>query len=156
MTQEHLPELEERFLRYVRIDTQSDESSQEIPSTAKQLDLLRLLKDELQALGAADVVLTSYGWLIGTVPATVEATNLPTVAFLAHVDTAPAFSDADVKPIVHRNYAGGPLVLPDAPDDPITPEGDPELAGKIGEDIVTASGEIDTQHTEVLDVVSCD
>jgi len=140
MTKEHLPELEDRFLRYVRIDTQSNENSQEVPSTAKQLDLLRPLKDELQALGAADVVLTSYGWVIGTAPATVQTEGVPTIAFLAHVDTAPAFSGAGVKPIVHRNYAGGPLVLPDAPDDPITPEDDLALAAKIGEDIVTASG----------------
>jgi len=137
---EHLPELEARFLRYVRIDTQSAESSQDIPSTARQFDLLRLLRDELQALGATDVLLTSYGWVIGAVPATIQAADGPTVAFLAHVDTAPAFSGAGVKPIVHRNYAGGPLLLPDAPDDPITPDSDPELAGKIGEDIVTASG----------------
>jgi tripeptide aminopeptidase len=140
MYHEFLKEVETRFLRYVRIDTQSQEDSDEVPSTAKQLDLLRLLEGELRALGAADVVLTGYGCVLATIPATVHAADVPTVAFLAHVDTAPDFSGSDVKPIVHRNCAGGPIVLPDDADQVLTLENSPALAEKLGEDVVTASG----------------
>jgi tripeptide aminopeptidase len=131
-------EVEERFLRYVQIDTQSDEQSMTSPSTAKQLDLLRLLADELSAMGAADVALTDYGVVFATIPATVAA-DVPTVAFLAHVDTAPQFSGTGVKPLVHRRYAGDDIVLPDA-GVILSPEAFPYLTEKVGEDIVTASG----------------
>ena len=140
MHQKYLEELEERFLRYVQIDTQSAGDSTETPSTSKQLDLLRLLESELKMLGAREVVLTDCGYVLATIPATVPADDVPTVAFLAHVDTAPAFSGTDVKPIVHRNYGGGPIVLPDDPDQVLTAGNAPELEGKVGEDIVTASG----------------
>lgn len=80
------PELKERFLRYVQVDTESDEASSTRPSTAKQLDLLRILQAELEALGAHDVVLTDYGCVFATIPATINETT-PTVAFLAPVDT---------------------------------------------------------------------
>jgi tripeptide aminopeptidase len=132
-------ELEERLLRYARIDTQSDESSQTSPSTEKQYDLLRLLAEELKAIGASDVALTDYGAVLATIPATVTA-DVPRVALLAHVDTAPAFSGAGVKPIVHRNYGGGDIVLPDNPADVLSPRQYPYLAAKAGEDIITASG----------------
>jgi tripeptide aminopeptidase len=132
-------ELEERLLRYARIDTQSDEKSMASPSTEKQYDLLRPLVDELRAIGAQDVTLTDYGAVLATIPATV-ATQVPTIAFLAHVDTAPAFSGADVKPIVHRAYAGDDIVLPDDPKVVLSPDQFPYLAKKVGEDIVTASG----------------
>ena len=108
-------ELEERLVRYARIDTQSDEASPTSPSTSKQFDLLRLLVDELREIGAQDVTLTDYGAVLATIPATVT-NQAPTIAFLAHVDTAPAFNATGVKPIVHRNYAGGDIVLPDDPD----------------------------------------
>ena len=114
MSQELAQELEERLIRYARIDTQSDESSPTAPSTAKQLDLLRLLADELREIGAQDVALTDYGAVLATIPATGE-TAAPTIAFLGHVDTSPAFSGTDVAPIVHRNYAGGDITLPDDP-----------------------------------------
>jgi tripeptide aminopeptidase len=139
MDQEFLKEIEEHFLRYVQIDTQSAEDSAEIPSTAKQLDLQRMLEGELRALGAQDVVLTDYGCVLATIPATVDG-DVPTVAFLAHVDTVPGFSGAGVKPIVHRSYAGGPIVLPDDADQVLTVENSPLLKEKLGEDIVTASG----------------
>src|SRR5215813_8055097 len=132
-------ELEERFLRYVRIDTQSDEKSTTSPSTEKQYDLLRLLEDELKAIGAEDVRLTDYGAVLATIPATHEA-DAPTIALLAHVDTAPQFSGTGIKPIVHRNYAGGEIALPDAPGVVLSPELFPYLKTKVGEDIVTASG----------------
>jgi tripeptide aminopeptidase len=139
MEQKFLQELEERFLRYVQIDTQSAESLSQVPSTAKQLDLLRLLESELKLLRAEDVVLTDYGCVLATISATVEG-DVPTIAFLAHVDTAPDFSGTGVKPIVHRNYAGGPIVLPDDPGQALTVENSPLLEKKLGEDIVTASG----------------
>lgn len=132
-------ELEERLVRYARIDTQSDEASTTTPSTEQQYDLLNLLVDELQALGAQDVTLTDYGAVIATIPATV-VTPVPTIAFLAHVDTAPGFNATGVKPIVHRNYAGGDIVLPDDPHAVLSPEQLPYLATKVGEDIITASG----------------
>lgn len=139
MSEDFARELETRFLRYVQIDTQSDESSPTAPSTTKQLDLLRLLEAELSELGATNVRLTDYGCVLATIPATVNA-RTPTVAFLAHVDTAPQFSGTGVKPIVHRNYDGSPIVLPDDPSQVLSPESLPYLGRKIGDDIVTASG----------------
>ncbi len=133
-------ELEERLLRYVRIDTQSDEKSPTSPSTEKQYDLLRLLADELKSIGAADVALTDYGVVLATIPATDAARDAPTIALLAHVDTAPAFSGAGVNPIVHRNYDGRDIVLPDDPSVVLSPAEFPYLATKIGDDIVTAGG----------------
>src|SRR3954463_5228897 len=103
------PELEARLLRYVQIDTQSDESSSTVPSTAIQLDLLNLLRQELVDLGADGVRLTDTGFVIATIPATAKGTPAPGVAFLAHVDTSPAFNASGVKPIVHRSYAGTPI-----------------------------------------------
>ncbi|HET7094657.1 MAG TPA: peptidase T [Thermomicrobiales bacterium] len=132
-------ELEERLARYVRIDTQSDEASATTPSTAKQFDLLNLLVDELRAIGARDVTLTDYGAVLATLPAT-TADAVPTVAFLAHVDTVPGFSGADVEPVVHRAYDGGEIVLPNDADAVLSPERFPYLAQKTGDDIVTASG----------------
>jgi tripeptide aminopeptidase len=132
-------ELEERLVRYVRVATQSDEDSKTTPSTERQLDLLRLLRDELTSIGAHDVRLTDYAALLATIPATTSA-PAPTIAFLAHVDTAPQFNATGVKPIVHRRYDGGEIVLPDAPDVRLSPARFPYLAGKVGDDIITASG----------------
>jgi tripeptide aminopeptidase len=132
-------ELEERLVRYARIDTQSDEASVTTPSTARQFTLLELLAGELRDIGARDVTLTSYGAVLATLPATV-AGDVPTVAFLAHVDTAPAFNATGVKPIVHHNYDGGDIILPDDPSQVLSPEQLPYLATKTGHDIVTASG----------------
>jgi tripeptide aminopeptidase len=132
-------ELEERFVRYARIDTQADESSATTPSTDKQLDLLNLLVEELREIGAQDVRLTDYGAVVATIPSTV-ASDVPTVAFLAHVDTSPGFSGTGVEPIVHRGYDGGDIVLPGDPTQVLSPEQLPYLATKVGEDIITASG----------------
>lgn len=140
MSEQVTQELEERLLRYVRIDTQSDETSSTTPSTEKQYDLLNLLVDELHDIGAQDVALTGYGAVLATIPATEGREDAPTIAFLAHVDTAPAFSGANVKPIVHRNYDGRDIILPDDPDKVISPEAYPYLAEKEGDDIITASG----------------
>jgi tripeptide aminopeptidase len=132
-------ELEERLVRYVQIDTTADAASPTSPSTPKQYDLLNLLVDELHAIGAHDVQLTDYGAILATIPATVSAAR-PTIAFLAHVDTAPAYSGAGIKPIVHHKYDGSDIVLPDDPHQVLSPKDSPYLAGKIGEDIITASG----------------
>jgi tripeptide aminopeptidase len=132
-------ELEQRLVRYARVDTQSEEASTTTPSTERQFDLLRLLKGELEAIGAEDVRLTDYGVVLATIPAA-TAVNAPTIAFLAHVDTAPQFNATGVKPIVHRHYDGGEIVLPDDAGVRLSPERFPYLAAKIGDDIVTASG----------------
>ncbi len=131
-------ELEERFVRYARIDTQSDEKSTTSPSTEKQYDLLRLLADELKSIGAQDVTLADYGTALATMPATTKM-DAPTIALLAHVDTAPAFNGTGVTPIVHRNYAGGDIVLPND-GVVLSPKQFSYLATKVGEDIITASG----------------
>ena len=96
----------ERFLRYVRYDTQSNESSQTYPSTSTQLVLLEALARELEALGAADVRMDEHGYVTATVPATSLRSHVPTIGFIAHVDTSPEMSGAGVKPIVHQRYNG--------------------------------------------------
>jgi tripeptide aminopeptidase len=140
LTSEIGRELEERFIRYARIDTQSDEKSSTSPSTEKQYDLLRLLVNELTSSGAQDVKLTEYGTVLATIPATINHRGAPTLALLAHVDTAPQFTGSGVKPIVHRNYSGGEIRLPDGPGVVLSPAEFPYLETKVGDDIITASG----------------
>ena len=130
----------ERFLRYVTFDTQSSEESSTYPSTSKQLDLLRQLVDELQAVGLADATLDEHGYVMATIPATTHKNGVPTIGFIAHVDTSPEMPGAGVKPIVHRNYQGQDLVLPDDPTAVLRFADNPALAEQIGHDIVTASG----------------
>ncbi|HEX6289521.1 MAG TPA: peptidase T [Herpetosiphonaceae bacterium] len=132
--------LETRLLRYVQVDTQSNEASSTVPSTRGQLELLKQLQQELETLGAQDVRCNDQGFVIATVPATVDAEGLSTIAFFAHVDTAPAFHATGVKPLVHRSYDGKPIVLPDDPTQVLSPEVNPYLGEKIGDDIITASG----------------
>ena len=129
-----------RFLRYVRVDTQSDETSNTFPSTPGQLVLLKMLKQELSELGAADVQMTKHGYVIASIPATTRKARVPTVAFLAHVDTAPDCSGKDVKPILHRKYNGSVIKFPDNRDLTLEPATSPELRTALGKDIVTASG----------------
>src|ERR1044072_9931934 len=95
-----------RFLRYVRIDTQSDETSNTFPSTPGQLVLLEMLKQELSELGAADVQMTRHGYVMASIPANTRKRRVPTVAFLAHVDTAPDRPRKNVTPTVHRKHDG--------------------------------------------------
>jgi len=130
----------ERFLEYVKIDTQSREDSETFPSTSTQLDLLRLLQEELLALGLEDVTMDEYGYVFATVPSTSDKSDVPVIGFLAHVDTSPEMSGAGVKAIIHQNYAGQDLVFPDDPSAMISPADNPHLAGQIGNDIITASG----------------
>jgi len=129
--------LTDRLCRYCAIDTQSNDESPTSPSTAIQLDLARLLLAELQALGAQDVRLTDYGTVLATIPGNRPG---PVVGFLAHMDTAPQFNATGVKPRVIKGYNGGEITFPDAPDLVLSPETSPYLAGKIGDDIITASG----------------
>jgi len=130
----------DRFLRYVRYDTQSSETSTTFPSTDKQLILLRALTDELRAIGLADASIDEYGYVMATVPATTKKAGVPTIGFLAHVDTSPEMPGAGVAPIVHRGYDGRDLVLPDDPTVVLRVHDIPALADQMGHDIVTASG----------------
>jgi tripeptide aminopeptidase len=130
-------ELESRLVRYCAIDSQSDEHSTAVPSTAIQLNLAHLLHAELAEIGAADILLTDYGAVLATIPATAKG---PTIGFLAHMDTAPQFNAAGVKPRVIRGYNGGAITYPDDTGLTLSPDTSPYLAGKVGHDIVTASG----------------
>lgn len=132
------PTLLDRFLRYVRIDTQADDRSSTYPSTPGQLELGRMLCDELRAMGLGDAHQTEHGYVIATIPAT--RPNLPTIAFNAHVDTSPETSGRDVKPQVIRNYDGRDLVLPGDPTKVIRISDSPELAGLVGKTIITTDG----------------
>lgn len=132
-------DLLDRFLRYVQIDTESDPHSSTTPSTDKQWDLIRLLKQELKALGVDDVILTEHGYVLATIPSNAKKQHLPQIAFLAHVDTSNA-CPGGAKPIVHRNYDGQDIVLPDDPSQVLSKKEIPLLGKKIGEDIITASG----------------
>ncbi|MEP2716627.1 peptidase T [Pseudophaeobacter sp.] len=130
-------ELQDRLVRYAAIDSQSDENSPSSPSTAIQLDMSNLLVEELKGIGAQDVSLTDYGTVLATIPGNTDG---PTVGFLAHVDTAPQFNAAGVKPRVIKGYNGGDITFPDDPDLVLSPKDHPYLAGKEGHDLVTASG----------------
>jgi len=130
----------DRFLRYVQYDTQSDEQSTTYPSTEKQLVLLRDLAAELRAFGLTEASIDEHGYVTAMIPATTGKPNVPTIGFIAHVDTSPEMSGAGVKPIVHRAYDGRDLVLPDDPNAALRARDIPELADHIGHDIVTASG----------------
>jgi tripeptide aminopeptidase len=127
----------ERFSRYVRIDTQSDEESETYPSTDGQLDLLRLLRDELEQIGLTDAAIDEHGYVTATLPATVEH-EVPTIALFAHVDTAREVSGAGVSPQRSR-YDGGEIVLGDS-GQTIRPEESPELANHVGHELITTDG----------------
>jgi tripeptide aminopeptidase len=127
----------ERFLRYVRIDTQADEESDTYPSTAKQLNLSRLLVSELEELGLLDVELTEHGYVFATLAGTIGA---PVIGLIAHVDTTPESPGTGVVPLVHENYDGAPIVLPGDPSQVIDPVEETELAARVGHDIVTSDG----------------
>jgi len=129
-----------RFLRYVRCDTQSDERSTATPSTPGQLLFQRDLVGELRAIGLSDASLDEHGYVMATVPATSAKTSIPAVGFIAHVDTSPEMSGSQVKPIVHERYDGRDLMLPDDPTASLRLADTPALAAQIGHDIVTASG----------------
>src|SRR5262245_6778934 len=135
-----MPAVLDRFLRYVRYDTQSNEHSQTFPSTDTQLVLLRDLAQELRDLGLTDAAIDDYGYVMATIPATTKKAGVPTIGFIAHVDTSPEMSGANVKPIVHAKYDGRDLVLPDDPSAVLRERETPYLAELHGDEIVTASG----------------
>ena len=130
----------ERFLDYVKIDTTADPDSISFPSSEKQKDLARLLVQELQAMGVSDALMDEYGYVYATIESNIASDSVPVICFCAHIDTAPDCSGTNVRPIVHRNFNGAPIILPDDPTQVITVEEHPYLKTKIGEDIVTASG----------------
>ncbi|RTL54498.1 MAG: peptidase T [Bradyrhizobiaceae bacterium] len=129
----------ERFLRYVRIDTQSDPSSPTTPSTEKQKNLGRVLAQELRDLGLTDAHMDDFGYVYATVPAT-SAKKMPVICFCSHMDTSPDCSGKDVKPQVVRNYQGGDIVLPADKSQVIRPAEHPALNDQIGNDIITTDG----------------
>ena len=129
----------ERFLRYVIVDTRSDERASTFPSTPGQLTLLRQLVDELKAIGIDDASMDEHGYVMATIPATSPG-PIPVIGFVAHVDTSPEMPGAGVRPIVHRRYDGRDIVLPDDPTAVLRLSDQPALATQIGNDIVTASG----------------
>jgi len=131
--------VKDRFLRYVQIDTQADPTSNSTPSSAKQIDLSRVLSQELSEMGVQNE-LTKEGYVYATIPSNSTKSNVPKIFFCSHVDTAPDCSGTNVKPIVHRNYRGNPITLPDDTDQVINTDRFPELKDKIGHDIITASG----------------
>lgn len=129
----------ERFMRYVQVDTQSDPASPAQPSTEKQKDLSRILVSELQQMGIKDAVLDEHGYVYATIPATIEG-DIPVICFCSHVDTAPDCSGTNVKPILHPQYDGSDIVLPDDTSIVISTKNHPYLKQRIGDDIITASG----------------
>lgn len=129
----------ERFLRYVVIDTQSSEGSDTYPSTAKQLDLSRLLVEELKEIGLEDAHLDGHGYVMATLRSTVEH-SVPVLGLIAHVDTSPQVSGANVKPQLVRGYDGGRLLLPADPRQVLDPAELPELSLHTGHDLVTTDG----------------
>jgi len=130
----------ERFLRYVQIDTQSDPDATDFPSTAKQLQLSGVLADELQAMGITDAHADQYGYVYATIPSTSTKKDVPVICFCSHIDTSPDVSGANVKPLVHRNWDGSDIILPDDPQQVIRMTDHPDLIDQIGHDIITASG----------------
>jgi tripeptide aminopeptidase len=129
-----------RFLRYVTIDTQSDPASETSPSTEKQKDLGRLLVNELLAMGIADAHLDEYGYVYATIPSNTNKTDVPVICFCSHMDTSSDCSGKDVKPLVHKNYHGGDLVLPDDTTQIIRKADHPDLENQLGNGLITASG----------------
>lgn len=132
-------EVADRFVRYVQVDTESDPNSTSFPSTEKQKNLSRILVEELLQIGITDAHLDDYGYVYATIPSNTDK-KVPVICFCSHVDTSPDCSGKDVKPIVHRNYQGQDLVLPDDPSVVIKFGEHPDLKNQIGHDIITASG----------------
>ena len=137
LAEELAPDVLERLLRYVRVDTQGAYRVRRRPSTRKQLDLSRLLVDELEELGLEGVELTDFHAVFARLPGTVDA---PAVGLIAHVDTTPDVPGGGVEPLVHQAWDGEPIVLPEDERQVLDPADDPELAARVGHDIVTSDG----------------
>ena len=132
--------LTERFMRYVQVDTQSDPESQNFPSTEKQKDLSKILLEEVKAMGLTNTELDEFGYVYATIPGNSGKKDIPAICFCSHVDTAPDCSGKNVKPILHRNYDGTDIVLPDDHAQVLSVSTSPYLKNHIGGDIITASG----------------
>ena len=130
----------DNFLRYVKIDTQSDPQSESFPSTAKQRDLSNLLVAELQEMGVTDAHLDEHGYVYATIPSNSDKTDIPVICFCSHVDTSPDVTGADVAPLVHYNWDGSDIILPEDPTQILRISELNDLENQIGNDIVTASG----------------
>ena len=130
----------ERFIRYVKIDTQSDPQSATFPSTEKQKDLSRLLLSELKSMGLDDAEMDDNGYVYATIPSNTEKPGIPVICFCSHVDTAPDCNGTNVKPILHKNYDGSDITLPDDPSQILRMADSAYLEKQIGNDIITASG----------------
>jgi len=131
----------DRFLRYVKIDTQSKEDQTTVPSTKKQFDLATLLAKELKELGAQNVRVSEYAIVYATIPGNLpDNSKVPVIGFIAHMDTSPAVSGENVNAVIHKNYQGGDIVLPKDPSQVITVAKNPDLKELIGDDIITADG----------------
>lgn len=130
----------QRFFRYVIIDTQSDPASETYPSTAKQKNLGKLLVNELLEMGVADAHMDEFGYVYATIPANTAKSDVPVICFCSHMDTSPDCSGENVKPIIHKNYHGEDLTLPDDNTQVLKMAEHPDLKNQIGNDIITASG----------------
>lgn len=130
----------ERFFRYVIVDTQSNAASLTQPSTAKQKNLGKILVDELLQIGIRDAHLDEFGYVYATIPSNTTKANVPIICFCSHMDTSPDCSGLDVKPMIHKNYKGEDLVLPDDKSVVLRMSEHPDLKNQIGNDIITASG----------------
>jgi len=129
----------ERFLKYIKYDTQSDEESTSFPSTEKQKVLLKDLADELKKLGLKDAHMDEWGYVMATLPSN-SSKNVPAVGFIAHADTSPAVTGAGVNPVIHKNYKGGDITLPKDSSQVIKLSDNPDLNNMIGHDIITTDG----------------
>ncbi|MGH9478334.1 MAG: hypothetical protein ACRD1A_03815, partial [Terriglobales bacterium] len=131
----------DRFLRYVKLDTQSQDGASTTPSTETQWTLARMLADELTQLGATNVRTSAHCMVYASIPGTVpESAAVPVIGFIAHLDTSPAVTGANVRPVIHANYRGGDITLPGDPAQVITVAQNPVLASMIGDDVITTDG----------------
>ena len=130
----------DRFIRYIKIDTQSMRKSETYPSTEKQLDLARLLVEELKALGLEDAAMDQYGYVTATLPANTDSADIPVIGFLAHMDTSPDLSGTHVNPQFVENYDGGEIVLNAEKDIRMSPEEFPDLKKYVGKTLITTDG----------------
>lgn len=129
----------ERFLRYVKIDTQSDHDSMSHPSTEKQKDLGRILVEELKAMGIKDAEMDEYCYVYATIPSNTNK-RVPVLCFCSHMDTSPDVTGKDVNPVIHKNYLGGDIILPNNNTQVIKYDEHPQLKDQIGNDIITTDG----------------
>ena len=129
----------DKFLRYVKVDTQSKSNEERFPSTEKQKDLARMLVEELKAMGAENPHMDEYGYVYSAIPATAQCQG-PVIGFIAHMDTSEAVSGRDVKPRIVKNYDGGAIVLDEKGEYVMRPEEFPEMKAYQGQDLIVTDG----------------